>query len=86
MLFAVSGEEIVDPWTMPRVHANVAAFDQLAAGFGTTVPHSGGAGQFARLGPVGHYAIPSWLCQWAASRKQAGRQLLSFKCRPSLMC
>ncbi|XP_002436747.1 glutathione S-transferase U10 [Sorghum bicolor] len=39
VLSAVSGEEIVDPWTMPRVHASMAAFDQLAAGFGTTVPH-----------------------------------------------
>ncbi|CAL5037677.1 unnamed protein product [Urochloa decumbens] len=39
VLAAVSGVEIVEPREMPRVHASVAAFDELAAGFGTTVPH-----------------------------------------------
>lgn len=39
VLSAVSGEEIVELGAMPRVHASVAAFDELAAGFGTTVPH-----------------------------------------------
>ncbi|CAL5046946.1 unnamed protein product [Urochloa decumbens] len=38
-LAAVSGVEVVEPREMPRVHASVAAFDELAAGFGTTVPH-----------------------------------------------
>nr|CAB3470088.1 unnamed protein product [Digitaria exilis] len=32
------GVEIVEPGVMPRVHAAVAAFDEMAAGFGTTVP------------------------------------------------
>jgi glutathione S-transferase len=36
VLATISGEEIVDPWTMPRVDTSVAAFDQLAAGFGTS--------------------------------------------------
>ncbi|CAN6208173.1 unnamed protein product [Urochloa humidicola] len=39
VLAAVSGVEVVEPREMPRVHASVAAFDELAAGFGTTVPH-----------------------------------------------
>ncbi|CAL5052017.1 unnamed protein product [Urochloa decumbens] len=39
VLAAVSGVEIVEPREMPRVRASVAAFDELAAGFGTTVPH-----------------------------------------------
>ncbi|OEL15619.1 hypothetical protein BAE44_0023362 [Dichanthelium oligosanthes] len=39
VLSAVSGVEIVEPGAMPRVHASVAAFDELVAGFGTTVPH-----------------------------------------------
>ncbi|RLN11711.1 glutathione S-transferase U10-like [Panicum miliaceum] len=39
VLSAVSGVEIVEPGATPRVHASVAAFDELAAGFGTTVPH-----------------------------------------------
>jgi glutathione S-transferase len=39
VLEAVSGEEIVEPAATPRVHASVVAFDELAAGFGTTVPH-----------------------------------------------
>jgi len=39
VLAAVSGVEIVEPGATPRVHASVAAFDELAAGFGTTVPH-----------------------------------------------
>ncbi|TKW20575.1 hypothetical protein SEVIR_4G097900v4 [Setaria viridis] len=39
VLSAVSRVEIVEPGAMPRVHASVAAFDELAAGFGTTVPH-----------------------------------------------
>ncbi|CAN6164509.1 unnamed protein product [Urochloa humidicola] len=39
VLAAASGVEIVEPREMPRVHASVTAFDELAAGFGTTVPH-----------------------------------------------
>ncbi|PVH48159.1 hypothetical protein PAHAL_4G264100 [Panicum hallii] len=39
VLSAVSGVDIVEPGATPRVHASVAAFDELAAGFGTTVPH-----------------------------------------------
>ena len=39
VLAAVSGVEIVEPGATPRVHASMAAFDELAAGFGTTVPH-----------------------------------------------
>lgn len=38
-LSAASGEEMVAPGAMPRVHASLAAFDELAAGFGTSVPH-----------------------------------------------
>nr|CAB3467567.1 unnamed protein product [Digitaria exilis] len=38
VLAAVSGVEIVEPGATPRVHAAVAAFDELAKGFGTTVP------------------------------------------------
>ncbi|KAF8772587.1 hypothetical protein HU200_005546 [Digitaria exilis] len=38
VLAAVSRVEIVEPGVMPRVHAAVAAFDEMAAGFGTTVP------------------------------------------------
>ncbi|KAG2610647.1 hypothetical protein PVAP13_4KG173800 [Panicum virgatum] len=39
VLAAVSGVEIVEPGATPRVRASMAAFDELAAGFGTTVPH-----------------------------------------------
>ncbi|XP_062227562.1 glutathione S-transferase U10-like [Phragmites australis] len=39
LLSALSGEEIVEPGTLPRVHASVTAFDELANGFRTTVPH-----------------------------------------------
>jgi glutathione S-transferase len=39
VLSAVSGVDVVEPGEMPRVHASVAAFHELAAGFGTTVPH-----------------------------------------------
>ncbi|KAL5200093.1 hypothetical protein ABZP36_021296 [Zizania latifolia] len=33
------GEDVVAPGATPRVHASVAASDELAAGFGTSVPH-----------------------------------------------
>uniref|UniRef100_A0A0E0L9L4 GST N-terminal domain-containing protein n=1 Tax=Oryza punctata TaxID=4537 RepID=A0A0E0L9L4_ORYPU len=36
---AMAGEEVVEPDTLPRVHASMAAFDELVAGFGTSVPH-----------------------------------------------
>jgi glutathione S-transferase len=39
VLEAVSGEEIVEPAATLRVHVSVAAFDEVAGGFGTTVPH-----------------------------------------------
>ncbi|KAL6606918.1 hypothetical protein ACP70R_042571 [Stipagrostis hirtigluma subsp. patula] len=39
VLSAVSGQEIVEPDVLPRVHASVAAFEELAAGFGTIVPY-----------------------------------------------
>ncbi|KAJ1258696.1 hypothetical protein BS78_10G095400 [Paspalum vaginatum] len=39
VLSAVSREEIVEPGATQRVHASVAAFDELTARFGTSVPH-----------------------------------------------
>uniref|UniRef100_A0A0E0DZD2 GST N-terminal domain-containing protein n=1 Tax=Oryza meridionalis TaxID=40149 RepID=A0A0E0DZD2_9ORYZ len=36
---AMAGEEVVEPDALPRVHASMAAFDELVAGFGTSVPH-----------------------------------------------
>ncbi|KAF0922136.1 hypothetical protein E2562_027757 [Oryza meyeriana var. granulata] len=36
---ALAGEEVVDSGALPRVHASMAAFDELVAGFGTSVPH-----------------------------------------------
>nr|XP_051202438.1 glutathione S-transferase U10-like [Lolium perenne] len=39
VLSAVVGEEIVEPGVLPRVHASLVAFDELVAGFGTSVPH-----------------------------------------------
>ena len=39
VLSAVAGEEIVEPGVLPRVHASLVAFDELVAGFGTSVPH-----------------------------------------------
>ncbi|XP_048541105.1 glutathione S-transferase U10-like isoform X11 [Triticum urartu] len=39
VLSSVAGEEIVEAGALPRVHASLVAFDELAAAFGTSVPH-----------------------------------------------